>query len=156
MEKVRFGIIGLGNQGSQYAVNIFDRGLIENGRLTAVCDTVPARIRAIREKISPDRIAFFDDCNKMLDSGLVDAVLVEVPHYLHPMIVTECLKRNIHVICEKPAGVYTKQVREMNEAAAESKALFTMMFNQRTNSLYRKMRELIASGGIGKLQRFTW
>ena len=156
MEKVRFGIIGLGNQGTQYAVNFFDKGLVSNGTLTAVCDVIPAKILALKEKIDPSGIAFFDDYLQMLDSGLVDAVLVEAPHYLHPGIVMECLKRDIHVICEKPAGVYTKQVREMNEAAAKSKALFTMMFNQRTNSLYQKMREVIASGGIGKLQRFTW
>ena len=156
MEKVRFGIIGLGNQGFQYTVNLFDKGLVENGMLTAVCDVVPAKIRALREKICTDGISFFDDYRKMLDSGLVDAVLVEAPHYLHPGIVTECLKRDIHVICEKPAGVYTRQVREMNEAASKSKALFTMMFNQRTNSLYQKMRGIIASGGLGTLQRFTW
>ena len=60
------------------------------------------------------------------------------------------------MICEKPAGVYTRQVREMNEAARQSKAMFAMMFNQRTNCLYRKMREIIAGGGIGELQRVTW
>ena len=68
----------------------------------------------------------------------------------------ECLKRGIHVICEKPAGVYAKQVKEMNEAAAKSNALFGMMFNQRTNCLYRKMKELIAAGELGQLQRITW
>jgi len=60
------------------------------------------------------------------------------------------------VICDKPAGVYTKQVREMNEFAAKSKALFAMMFNQRTNCIYRKMKEIIAGGGIGELQRVNW
>lgn len=44
----------------------------------------------------------------------------------------------------------------MNEAAAKSNALFGMMFNQRTNCLYRKMREIIADGGIGDLQRVNW
>jgi predicted dehydrogenase len=71
-------------------------------------------------------------------------------------MVIECLKRDIHVICEKPAGVYTKQVKEMNEVASKSKALFTIMFNQRTNCVYRKMREIITSGELGQLQRMTW
>ena len=92
----------------------------------------------------------------MLDSGLCDAVLVETPHYLHPEMVEECLKRNIHVICEKPAGVYTAQVKEMNAAAEKSEAKFAVMFNQRTDCVYRKMREIIAAGGIGRLQRVTW
>jgi hypothetical protein len=44
----------------------------------------------------------------------------------------------------------------MNEAAKNSSALFTMMFNQRTNCLYRKMREIILSGGIGQVKRVNW
>ena len=156
MEKVRFGIIGLGNQGSSYVFNIFDAGLVENGVLTAVCDTNPVKIENIKKGTKNNEIVYFDNYITMLDSGLCDAILVETPHYSHPEIVMECLKRDINVICEKPAGVYTKQVREMNEAAKNSKAHFAMMFNQRTNCVYRKMREIIQSGGIGDLQRVSW
>jgi len=92
----------------------------------------------------------------MLDDNVCDAILVETPHYQHPEIVIDCLKRGIHVICDKPAGVYTKQVKEMNEAASKSKSLFTMMFNQRTNCVYRKMKEMIEQGLLGELQRVTW
>ena len=66
------------------------------------------------------------------------------------------LKRNINVIIDKPAGVYTKQVRIMNEEAKKYNAKYTMMFNQRTNCLYRKMREMILNGDIGEFQRVTW
>ncbi len=156
MDKVRFGVIGLGNQGSFYINSLFGGGEIEGGVVTAVCDINPDKIEAIRKAGKAEGAAEFTDYLKMLDSGLVDAVLVETPHYFHPEMVTECLKRNIHVICDKPAGVYTKQVREMNEAAASSGAMFCMMFNQRTNSLYIKMREMIADGAIGKIKRVTW
>ena len=60
------------------------------------------------------------------------------------------------MITDKPAAVYTKQVEEMNAAAEKSTALYGMMFNQRTNCLYRKMREIISEGGIGTLQRVNW
>ncbi|MBQ7700678.1 MAG: Gfo/Idh/MocA family oxidoreductase [Clostridia bacterium] len=156
MDKVRFGIIGLGNQGSMYAAHLFGGGKIEHGTVTALCDINPAKITAMKDRLKDDGIKYFENYIDLLDSGLVDAALIEVPHYLHPCMVIECLKRGIHVICDKPAGVYTKQVREMNEAAKKSKALFAMMFNQRTNCLYRKMREIIAEGGIGELQRVTW
>ena len=155
MEKIRYGIIGLGNQGSSY-VKLFDKGAIEDAVITAMCDINPQKIENIKEKTTSTNVAYFTDYIEMLDSGLCDAVLVEVPHYQHPEMVIECLKRNINVICEKPAGVYTKQVREMNEVAAQSSAKFGMMFNQRTNCLYRKMREMIAEGAIGELQRVTW
>ena len=156
MNQVRYGIIGLGNQGTNYMLKIFDGGKAENAVVTAACDINEKKIEAIKEKTKNKQVTYFTDYREMLDSGLCDAVLIEVPHYDHPEMVKEALKRNINVICEKPAGVYTKQVREMNEAAKESKALFAMMFNQRTNCLYRKMREIIAEGGIGELQRVNW
>ena len=156
MEKVKFGIIGAGNQGTYYAQQLFKKGEVKNGILVAVCDSSPIKLDAIKEKLADESISYFNDYIEMLDSGICDAVLVETPHYQHPEIVMECLKRDIHVICDKPAGVYTKQVREMNEFAEKSKARFAMMFNQRTDCAYRKMREIVQSGGIGELQRVNW
>ena len=156
MKQVRYGIIGLGNQGSSYALKIFDAGKAENAVVTAMCDINEAKIENVKAKTTNQDAVYFTDYKEMLDSGLCDAVLIEVPHYSHPEMVEECLKRNIHVICEKPAGVYTKQVREMNAASEKSGALFGMMFNQRTNCLYRKMREIVQEGGIGELQRVNW
>ncbi len=156
MEKVRFGIVGLGNQGSYYTKGLFMQDKIKNGILSAVCDGNPARLDAIKEVLGDQDVGCFADFKEMLDSGLCDAVLITAPHEDHPWMVMECLKRGIHVVCEKPAGVYAKQVKEMNAFAADSKALFGMMFNQRTNCLYRKMKELIAAGELGQLQRITW
>ncbi len=156
MEKVRVGIIGLGNQGTHYMAGLFNPGKIPNGVITALCDNNPAKIEAMKARTVGQDIKYFDNYVDLLDSGLCDMVMVVVPHYFHPEMVMEALKRGIHVICDKPAGVYTKQVKEMNECAKQSKALFAMMFNQRTNCVYRKMREIVQSGGIGELQRVTW
>ena len=156
MEKIRFGIIGVGNQGSHYATKLFAEGEIENGVLTAICDTNPKKLESLKEKLNDEGVKCFDNYIDMVESGVCDAVIVTTPHYIHPEIVMECLKRNMHVISDKPAGVYTKQVREMNEFAAKCDAKFGMMFNQRTNCVYRKMREIVQSGGIGELQRVNW
>ncbi|MBQ9782586.1 MAG: Gfo/Idh/MocA family oxidoreductase [Clostridia bacterium] len=155
MEKVRFGIIGAGNQGSYYA-GLFKQGLIENGVLTAVADNNPQKIEFFKKSHAKLNATCFSDYKEMLNSGLCDAVLVETPHYDHPEMVIESLKLGIHALCDKPAGVYTRQVREMNEYAKTSNAKFGMIFNQRTNCVYRKMREIVLSGGIGELQRVNW
>ncbi|MBR6709687.1 MAG: Gfo/Idh/MocA family oxidoreductase [Clostridia bacterium] len=156
MEKIRYGIIGLGNQGSSFVRNIFDNGQAVNSVVTAMCDINPAKIERIKEITTNTEAKYFTDYIEMLDSGLCDAILVEVPHYQHPEMVIACLERGLHVICEKPARVYTKQVREMNEVAKKSNAHVAMMFNQRTYCVYRKMREIVQSGGIGELQRVNW
>lgn len=59
-------------------------------------------------------------------------------------------------MCEKPAGVYTKQVKEMNEVSKQCNVKFGMMFNQRTNCLYRKLREIVQSGTYGEIRRTSW
>ena len=155
-DQVRLGIIGIGNQGSGYAYRIVHENMAPELKLTAIADINPARIAWAKEKVSPD-IAYFDDAIAMLDSGLIDACVVSIPHYDHPRYVMECLRRGIHVMCEKPAGVYTNQVREMNEEAKKHPdVIFAMMFNQRTNCVYRKMRELIQSGKYGRVRRANW
>ncbi len=156
MKTVRYGIIGVGNQGSTYMLAMFDKQKANNAVVTAVCDINPIKTDGIKAKTANRDVKYFDNYVEMLDSGLCDAILVETPHYFHPEMVMACLKRGIHVICEKPAGVYTKQVKEMNAVAKQSGALFGMMFNQRTNCLYRKMHEMVANGEIGELQRVTW
>ncbi len=156
MSKLRIGIVGLGNQGSSYLFNIFEQGKIENGEVVAVCDNNPAKLENIKNKTKTKDLKYFENYIEMLDSGLCDVVMVETPHYLHTEIAKECLDRDINVIIDKPAGVYAKQVIELNEYAKNKKAKFTVMFNQRTNCLYRKMKEIVSEGGIGDLQRVTW
>ncbi len=153
MEKVRLGIIGIGNMGSSH-MNRIQKGDVPQMEVTAVCDTNPDRLEWA-EKNHPD-VARFDDAEKMMDSGLVDAILVAVPHYDHPRLSIMGMKKGLHVMCEKPAGVYTKQVKEMNAVAAECNVKFGMMFNQRTNCMYRKLREIVQSGIYGEIRRTSW
>lgn len=156
MKVVRYGIVGIGKQGTFYA-NIFHKlgWLLRGAKLTAVCDISKERRDFAEQKYKGIKV--FDDYQKMFASGEIDAVLVETPHYFHPQIAMDALKNNLHVLCDKPAGVFTKQVREMNEEAAKHKdLLFGMMLNQRTNPLYIKAKEIIESGELGELKRIVW
>ena len=153
-EKIRLGIIGVGNMGSAHGTNIVG-GKCPDFELRAVADVNPARLEWAREHLGA--VECFDDAVAMLDSGKIDACMVCVPHYDHAKYAMECMKRGIHVMVEKPAGVYTKQVREMNaEADRHPDVVFGMMFNQRTNCVYRKMRELVQSGKYGRIRRTNW
>jgi len=62
----------------------------------------------------------------------------------------------IHVLVQMFLGVYTKLVRETIEEANYHDVSFAMMFNQRTNHIYRKMRELVQSGEYGQIRRTNW
>jgi len=153
--KIRLGIIGIGNMGSTHAKKVFE-GACPDFQLTAVADCNPDRLDWAKQHFS-DTVACFADPEAMLVSGLLDACIVSVPHYDHPKYAIACMRRGIHVLVEKPAGVYTAQVREMNaEADLHTEVVFGMMFNQRTNHIYRKLRELVLSGTYGQIRRTNW
>lgn len=154
MEKIRLGIIGVGNMGSGHCNNIL-KGEVPEMELVAVADLRESRRQWAKENL-PEQVQIFEDGDQLIVSGCCDAVLVAVPHYDHPRLVIKALENELHAISEKPAGVYTKQVREMNEAAAKSGKVFAMMFNQRTNHVYRKMKELVDGGAYGKIKRVNW
>lgn len=154
MKRLRLGIIGIGNMGTGH-INSIQAGKCPEISITAVADINPDRLQWTVENM-PEDVKKFDDAIAMLDSGMIDAALIAVPHYLHPKYAMECFSRGLHVMVEKPAGVYTKQVREMNDAAKNANVVFGMMFNQRTDHIYRKMRDLVQSGELGQIKRTNW
>ena len=151
-QKIRLGIIGLGAQGGYYARLLVD-GQVGNTVLGAICDTDEAK-RSVADGYG---VPFHTDYLAMLASGDVDAVVTTVPHFLHPEMAIAALERGIHALVEKPAGVYTSQVRKLLDLAAARPELTTaIMFNQRTNQLYQDLRDLVASGTLGTLRHTNW
>ena len=156
MDTVRYGIVGIGKQGTYYAHFLTKaKSILKGAQLTAVCDISEERRKYAAEHFKGVQI--FEDYHDLLKSGLVDVVMVDTPHYFHPEIAMAAMEAGLNVLCDKPAGVYTKQVREMNECAdRHPDVLFGMMFNQRTDPLYIRAKEIIDSGELGKLTRIVW
>lgn len=154
MRDVKIGIIGCGGMGSSHAKTITE-GKTQGLSLVAVSD-VKAERREWATQNLPEGVAIFSDGIDLMNSGLCEAVLIASPHYQHPPLTIYALEHGLHVLCEKPAGVYTKQVREMNEIAEKSGKVFAIMFNQRTNCVYRKMYDLLHGGELGEIKRVNW
>ena len=152
--QVKVGIIGIGNMGTAHSLQI-STGKVEQMQLVAVADR-NAHQRDWAKQNLPESVQIFDEGVDLIDSGLCDAVMIAVPHYQHPELAIAAFARGIHVLCEKPAGVYAKQVAEMNAAAAKAGVVFAMMFNQRTNCLYRKMHDMVQGGELGRVKRVNW
>ena len=154
MEKIRLGIIGVGNMGTGHCQNILE-GLCPEIEITAAADR-----RASRREWAAEHLpgaALFTEGEELIASGTCDAVLIAVPHYQHPPLAISAFRHGLHVMVEKPAGVYTLQAREMNAAADEHPELtFGMMFNQRTNCVYRQVKEMIDAGELGQMKRVSW
>jgi len=154
MKKVRLGIIGAGNIGSAHVQTILE-GKCPELEITAVSDRRESRRQWAAERLP--EAAVYTEGAELIASGRCDAVLIAVPHYQHPSLAVSAMKHGLHVMCEKPAGVYTLQVRDMMaEADRHPELTFGMMFNQRTNCIYRKLKEMIDSGELGQIKRMSW
>ena len=150
----RVGIIGVGNIGSTH-VNSFLSGRVKNAKITALCDIDKEHLYKFKEQLD-DEVQYFDNATDMMQSGLVDGVVIATPHYDHPTLAIEAFEAGLHVFCEKPAGVYTKNVREMNEAAKKSGKTFQVNFVLRTNDAYKKIKEMMDNNELGKIKRIVW
>ena len=154
MDKLHLGIIGTGNIGTGHAENIL-AGLCPDIMISAAADRRESRREWIRDHLP--EIPVFSEGEDLIASGECDAVLICVPHYQHPPLTISAMRHGLHVMVEKPAGVYTLQVREMNdEADRHPELVFGLMYNQRTNCVYRKLKELIDGGDLGDLKRVSW
>jgi predicted dehydrogenase len=154
MKNVRIGIIGAGGMGFGHARNIV-KGLVPGSELTAVCDINPVRLELAKAEFG-DKIQLFEDSESFFANASVDAVLIATPHYDHPELAIKAFQHKLHVFIEKPAGVYTKRVREMNDLAKQTNVVFCVGFCVRTNPLYQKTRDLVINGELGEIKRTSW
>ena len=154
VDKIRLGMIGIGNMGSEHCRLILSGGTPEI-ELACVADPRADR-RAWAQETLPAGTRIYEDGEALIRARECNAVLIATPHALHPPLSEMALRAGLHVLSEKPAGVSTRQLHTVIAAAKETGLTYALMFNQRTNCLYRAMKSLLDSGELGDMKRVTW
>lgn len=153
MKTVKVAVIGIGNMGSAHASCIV-KNEIKGMSLTAVCDISHKKLETFSEKYP--HIKCYESYEKLFEDKVCDSVIIAVPHPLHAQIAISAFKHGLNVMLEKPADIAVSRVQKLNEEAKKSGKIFGIMFNQRTNPLYQKAREIVKSGSLGELKRTVW
>lgn len=149
--KLRLGVIGLGVMGRHHAT-VLAEGKIEGAELTAVCDGDPALLSEWEEKANT-----FATSDGLIASGEVDAVIIATPHFSHTTIGADAFAHNLHVLVEKPISVHKADCERLLVARrGRDDIVFAVMFNMRTYPLYQKVKAMIDSGELGRIQRVNW
>jgi predicted dehydrogenase len=150
MKTVRLGIIGMGNMGKFHADYLL-AGKVSRAELTAVCSPSPAKL----EKYKAFKI--FDDGEKLIRSGAVDAVVIATPHYQHTSLGIAAFDAGLHAMVEKPISAHKADAERLIAARRKHPELvFGAMFQFRTEPRYTKIQKLIQSGELGALARVNW
>lgn len=148
---VRMGIIGCGGMANAH-VHYYDD--IEGLTLTAACDLELEKAQSL---IGERDAKAFTDAQELMDSGLVDAVLIATPHYAHPVLAEAAFKAGLHVLVEKPVAVTAADAEAINQVHANYPDLtYAAMFNQRTHPVWRMVKHYIDSGKLGTIKRVQW
>ena len=153
MKTVRFGIIGVGNMGSSHAACLAS-GKISGAELSALCDIDSDKQEKLAQRY-PD-IPIFADYKEMIKSGSVDAVIIATPHPMHSEMSVYAMENGIDVLCEKPADITAEKAALSARVAEKTGRKYAVMFNQRTNPLFKEAKRVVESGEIGELKRLVW
>jgi predicted dehydrogenase len=146
---MRIGLLAYGAIGHEHNQAVQNTEGLE---LTAVCDVNPERIAAARE-LAPD-VAAFADAQEMLDSGLVDLVVVSTPPNTHHYWAMEALRRGIHVVLEKPMALTAAECDEAMALASEKGLTLIVFQNRRFDADFVTIRRLIREGAIGEVFQY--
>jgi predicted dehydrogenase len=154
--KVRLAVIGVGVMGSSHVRDIATR--LPNTELAAVCDIIPERAD---QYASEYHAPAYYDYRKLLDKVALEGIVIATPHYDHTTISIDALQRGIHVLVEKPLAVHVKDGRKMIAAYEQARSKkpdiqFAIMFMSRLHTHWKKVKEILDAGQLGKLVRATW
>jgi predicted dehydrogenase len=153
--QARLAVIGLGGMGSEHVKSILEN---ENTVLAAICDQEHERVDRLGKEYN---VKTFYDYKNLLNWGEFDGILIATPHYTHTTIAIDAFEKGFHVLTEKPVGVHANDISRMITAWEKAKIQkpeiqFAAMFQQRTQGHWKKIKELIDSGELGKLVRTSW
>ena len=154
VEKIRLGVIGIGNMGSEHCRNL-TAGKCPEIELAAVADVREERREWAQRELS-ESVKVYPSGRDLIRDGVCDAVLIAVPHYLHEQLTVQALSHGLDVLCEKPISVEAAAGRRMLRCAATSGKTLALMFNQRTNCVYRTIHNMMQNQELGAIKRMNW
>jgi 1,5-anhydro-D-fructose reductase (1,5-anhydro-D-mannitol-forming) len=155
---IRVGIVGLGFMGKMH-FGCYKQN--KNVQIVAICDVdkkkfnvsdgAVGNIKGADKPLDFTGIVLYTDFDEMLDNANLDAVSITVPTYLHCAYTLNALKRGIHVLCEKPMALNSRDAKKMVVAAKQSGKLLQVGHCIRFWPEYVKLKEIIDSGKYGKV-----
>lgn len=152
MDKVRLGIIGMGNIGKFHAGYLLE-GKVSRCELVAVCSTSPHKLESYKDQ----GLKIYGDGIELIKSGEVDAVLIATPHYQHTELGIAAFEAGVHVMVEKPISAHKADAEKLIAASkSKSDLIFGAMFQMRSEPRYQKIKKLLESGELGEIVRINW
>lgn len=105
------------------------------------------------DRIYKDLDELVSEENKLPETERIQVVSILTPNFLHFPMAKQLLENGFNVICEKPMTTTYKEARILEETQKQSGAIFAVTYTYTGYPMIRQMKEMIASGRIGKIQK---
>lgn len=147
---VRIAIIGAGAVSDYHHVPGIR--LDPRAELAGVCDADPRLLEQRRADWGCSRLT--SDFEELCADPEVDAVIIATPNFTHHAIATTAARHGKHVMCEKPLGLNSAEVRQMYHAARDNQVVHMTAFTYRFAPAMRYMKHLVETGALGEPRHF--
>jgi len=142
----KVGIVGCGNIFLMHGQSLINTPGVE---LAAVCDIRPYRAHQAARRYN---CHCYLDYKKMLEKENLDSVHILTPHYLHPPMAIQALKRKINVLTEKPISINPDDAEEMNKIARQNNVKLGVISQNRYNPGCRLVKKNLLNARLGKIK----
>lgn len=147
IRELRTAIVGLGKLGLLHAATF---NVLPNCKLVAVVDKATAVLDSLKTRM--DGVATYTSHVEMLDDAKPDLVAVATPTGLHVPVALDCVRRGIPVFVEKPLSLDAAQALPLLNLLGERPVVNMVGYMTRFLDTFRKGKELVASGALGRPQ----
>ena len=146
MEKLRWGFIGAGGIAKRALYPAISKSNV--GEIYAVA----SRDKTKALTISPNGVVY-TSYDELLADPKVEAVYISLPNSLHLPLAIKAMRAGKHVLCEKPLGMNAAEVAEAIAVSKETDRIFVEASWNRWHPRSQRIREIVASGELGKITR---
>ncbi len=143
---VRFAVVGFGNIGRAHYRTLAG---------SAVPDGCPRALVTRQSDGLPADVEVYRDVDALLDAGVADVVVIATPTMDHEQASRKALTAGHHLVVEKPMAMSVLGARRIIDARLPE-TVAAVMLNQRYHGTYRRIREIVKGGLLGRLTRFSW
>ncbi|MGZ6887795.1 MAG: Gfo/Idh/MocA family protein [Acidimicrobiia bacterium] len=146
--EVRYGIVGAGMMGLEHFRNL---RALPGAVVTAVADPHPESLARARATAGDDPLACFPSHVELLESGLVDAVVVASPNLTHAAVLRDVLASPLPVLVEKPLCTTVADCRAVLAATRERDAIVWVGLEYRFMPPVARLVQEVRAGAVGRV-----
>ena len=152
--KIRYAVIGLGHIAQVAILPAFARAG-RNSALAALVSDDPQKLRKLSRRYGVRHVCGYPDADELFESGEVDAVYITLPNSMHREYTERAARAGLHVLCEKPMAVTSKDCARMIEVTRRNGVKLMVAYRLHFERGNLEAAQMAHAGTLGDLRFFT-